>query len=189
MVLDLEGAGLGVVSMGAMRHWKHELRDWHRREHATDRWDHARPELRDDRDDRHGHRGRHRHHWHHGPPLPLLILFFVFAATHMATILGAVFLATITVALIVGAVLLARYGATEGMRYLASRRSRSRAGRIAAHRAAPHRRLAPAAGPTSYREQLLDVLKDRYVRGEIALAEFEERVTQVVRDPSAKHLG
>ena len=189
VTLNLDVANLGIVSTRTWHHWRHDLRDWHRREHLGDRWDSPRGEDWDDQDYRRARRSRHRH-WRHGPPLPLLILFFVFAATHMAAIIGAVFLATLTAALVVGAILLARYGATEGMRYLAARRSRSRNRSLAAHRAPADRRLSPVvAGPTAYRQQLLEVLKDRYVRGEIALAEFEERVAQVVRDPSAKHLA
>jgi uncharacterized membrane protein len=46
-----------------------------------------------------------------------------------------------------------------------------------------------AVGPAAYRQRLLDVLKARFVRGEIALAEYEARVAQVIRNPSVTHLG
>ena len=46
-----------------------------------------------------------------------------------------------------------------------------------------------AAGPAADRQRLLEVLKARFVRGELALSEYEARVAQVIRDPSVRHLG
>jgi hypothetical protein len=59
--------------------------------------------------------------------------------------------------------------------------------------AAPYRlsggALAAADGLDLYRRRLLDVLKERYVRGQISLAEFEASAARIARDPSARHLG
>jgi hypothetical protein len=59
--------------------------------------------------------------------------------------------------------------------------------------AAPYRlsggALAAADGLDLYRRRLLEVLKERYVRGQISLAEFEASATLIARDPSARHLG
>jgi uncharacterized membrane protein len=49
--------------------------------------------------------------------------------------------------------------------------------------------LSHRGGQSLYRDRLLEVLKERFVRGEITLAEYERRVTQVIRDPSARHLA
>jgi hypothetical protein len=48
--------------------------------------------------------------------------------------------------------------------------------------------LAARDGLDLYRKRLLEVLKDRYVGGQISLAEFEARAGRIARDPSARHL-
>jgi hypothetical protein len=48
--------------------------------------------------------------------------------------------------------------------------------------------LAARDGLDLYRKRLLEVLKERYVGGQISLAEFEARAGRIVRDPSARHL-
>jgi hypothetical protein len=49
--------------------------------------------------------------------------------------------------------------------------------------------LAATDGPDLYRKRLLEVLQQRYVRGEISLSEFEARAGRIARDPSARHLS
>jgi hypothetical protein len=49
--------------------------------------------------------------------------------------------------------------------------------------------LAAVDSHDLYRLRLLDVLKDRYVKGQISLDDFEARATRIARDPSARHLG
>jgi hypothetical protein len=48
--------------------------------------------------------------------------------------------------------------------------------------------LAARDGLDLYRKRLLEVLKERYVGGQISLADFEARAGRIARDPSARHL-
>ena len=50
------------------------------------------------------------------------------------------------------------------------------------------RSLAARDGLDLYRKRLLEVLKERYVGGQISLADFEARAGRIARDPSARHL-
>jgi hypothetical protein len=140
---------------------------------------------------------RRRRHRHHGPPLPFFLLFIFFGVSHLGPLVPVLVLAMLTAALVVTAVALFSQTAIPALRYFSSGAlGGSRADRLAP----PAARYSPAdlglpgpaaaaQGPDAYRQGLLDVLKERYVRGEIALAEYEVRVAQVVRDPSVKHLG
>jgi hypothetical protein len=49
--------------------------------------------------------------------------------------------------------------------------------------------LAAVDGHDLYRKRLLDILKARYIKGQISLEDFEARATRIARDPSARHLG
>jgi uncharacterized membrane protein len=117
-----------------------------------------------------------------------------FGLTHMALFMGVILLATLTAALVVTAVVLATQVAVPALRGWSSQTVRTMSGRRrdrlhTRYSSADLRLPGPALGPDAYRQRLLEVLKERYVRGEIALAEFEERATQIVRDPSVKHLA
>ena len=128
-------------------------------------------------------RHRHWHRHHRGPWLPLAIFFTIFALTHGA-ILGPLFMmaiAFIVVSAVVRTVI--RQVMAE------SGRMRGELPRPPQRVFATSRNESPILGPNEYRQRLLDVLKDRYVRGEITVAEFEERARQIVREPSARHLG
>ena len=142
---------------------------------AMDRraWKQARREWRRQ------HRSRHVHF-----PLPLILLLVFFGVTHIGAIVGLVMLMALTIALCVAGVVLTTRVAIPMLR------SAFLSADTPVAMPAPARPvLAVPAGPHAYRQQLLDVLKDRYVRGEITLAEYETRVGQVVRDPSVRHLG
>jgi uncharacterized membrane protein len=152
---------------------------------STDRWQ--------------GHSQDHRH-WRHGPPLPFFLIFVFFGVASLPAILGVLMLAALSLALMVAAVVLITQGALPLLREwfapappaaprVRGEYRRSRDALTTRYSSADLRLPGPALGTDAYRQRLLDVLKERYVRGEIALAEFEARVTQVVRDPSVKHLG
>ena len=141
-------------------------------------------------------RRRHRHR-HHGPPLPFFLLFIFFGVAHFGPVVAVLALAMVTAALVFTAVTLIGHTAAPALRHVSwGALGGSRPNRLAPSpaRYAPADLRLPgsglaAHGPEAYRQGLLDVLKERYVRGEIALAEYEARVAQVVRDPSVKHLG
>lgn len=155
---------------------------------STDRWQ--------------GHSQDHRH-WRHGPPLPFFLIFVFFGVASLPAIMGVLMLAALSMALMVAAVVLVTHGALPLLREwfapaapaapatprMRGEYRRSRDSLTTRYSSADLRLPGPALSTDAYRQRLLDVLKERYVRGEIALAEFEARVTQVVRDPSVKHLG
>ncbi len=138
----------------------------------------------------------HRHH--HGPWLPFF-LFFAFLAFGSGPLLmmaGMLLFTLLVVALVAGGALLAGYvlmpAAQQLVAALTGRASRQLIPRSAGSTVSlPRYGAAPAvvAGADAYRRRLLDVLKERYVRGEITLAEFERRAGEVARDPSVRHLG
>jgi len=125
------------------------------------------------------------------------LLFILFGMAHMGLIMAALILAMMTAALVVTAIALIGHAAAPALREFSSRavggsRRDRLNGRPTRYSPSDLRLPGPAysaAGPDVYRQQLLEVLKDRFVRGEIALSEYEARVAQVIRDPSVKHLG
>jgi hypothetical protein len=109
----------------------------------------------------------------------------------------ALVLALLTAALAVPAIVLLSHAAAPALRGCASRALR---GSPSARPNGLPSRYSPAdlclpgpalsaVGAAAHRQRLLDVLKARFVRGELALSEYEARVAQVIRDPSVKHLG
>ena len=139
---------------------------------------------------------RHWHRHRHGFGFPFLPLFLFFAFANGALFVGAVMAALSLVLFVATAVLVVRSVAIPVVQsIIASLADLPAAPRLARRRApVPAPRPAPAfpsvaSGPATYRQQLLDILKERFVRGELTIAEFEERAAQVVRDPTVRHLG
>ena len=144
-----------------------------------------------------------RHHRAHacggGWILPLILLT-VFAAAGAQVILGFLFLALVMATVAFGAVIAGTMLARVVQALFAPAtlpplpsRGRRREPPTAAPALSPYRlsggTLAAADGLDLYRRRLLDVLKERYVRGQISLSEFEAGATLIARDPSARHLG
>jgi hypothetical protein len=148
------------------------------------------------------HVRHHRVHVHaHGGGWILpLILLTVFAAASAQVILGFLFLALVMAAVAFGAVIAGTMLARVVQALFAPAtlpplpaRGRRREPAVPAPALTPYRlsggTLAAPDGLDLYRRRLLDVLKERYVRGQISLAEFEACATLIARDPSARHLG
>jgi hypothetical protein len=120
----------------------------------------------------------------------------VMAALVVAMVTAAL-LAMMTAALVVTAIVLLSHAAAPALDRCSARALRGSQrdrlhGRPSRYSPAELRLPGPAlgaVGPDAYRQRLLEVLKARFVRGEMALSEYEAHVSQVIRDPSAKHLG
>ncbi|MGH2371068.1 MAG: hypothetical protein ACRDI2_23065 [Chloroflexota bacterium] len=149
---------------------------------------------------RHDHLAR----GHHGPFLPLFpfaVVFLIVAFGSGLALIGALLLAGLLAVLVINVAMLGRFvagpssTATLPDHVVPPARPRDRLsaavvpGSRTSGRITPGGPLAGAGGQNLYRQRLLDVLKDRYVRGEITLAEFETRAGQIARDPSARHLA
>jgi hypothetical protein len=147
------------------------------------------------------HVRRYHAHAHGGGWILPLILLTLFAGVGAHVIMGLVILLLVMGALALGAVMtglvLARVVqavfAPAATRSLPQRRRQPEPAPVPAPLGAPYRlsggTLAAADGLDLYRRRLLDVLKERYVRGQISLAEFEASATLIARDPSARHLS
>jgi hypothetical protein len=123
--------------------------------------------------------------------------FLLVGALAMGLMTAALVLALLTAALVVPTAVLLSHAATPALRGCSSRAlqgsPRARLNGLPS-RYSPADLCLPgpalgAVGPAAYRQRLLDVLKARFVRGEMALSEYEARVAQVIHDPSVKHLG
>jgi hypothetical protein len=141
----------------------------------------------------------HRHH--HGPWFPFLLFFafMAFGGGSLLMIAGMLLFTLLVVALVAGSVLLVSYVLAPAVQQLVATLTMGRSQRLAAAPATSAgsaaslpgygTALVGASGKEVYRRRLLDVLKERYVRGEITLAEFEQRAGEIARDPSVRHLG
>jgi hypothetical protein len=148
---------------------------------------------------RRGWHGGHRGHGHGGIWLPLVLLFLFVSFTGFWALFTLLFVALFAATVALGAYavgsLIARVlrvvlpGSMEGAAPSLTRPTAPI--RLAAP--APYRlssgSLAATGGPDLYRKRLLEVLQQRYVRGEISLSEFEARAGRIARDPSARHLS
>jgi uncharacterized membrane protein len=144
---------------------------------------------------------RYHAHAHGGGwilPLILLTLFAgVFAQVVMGLVIVLLVMAAMAFAAVMTGLVLARIVqavfAPAATRSLPQRRRKPQPAPAPVLPAAPYRlsggALAAADGLDLYRRRLLEVLKERYVRGQISLAEFETGATLIARDPSARHLG
>jgi hypothetical protein len=131
-------------------------------------------------------------------PLVVLLAFFAFGGgTLLFTLLLFTVLSVVMAAAVAGTVLLMELAVVPLLH--AAMRPRPAVARnrpegatfglpTAPAALAPQRPAGSIGDRALYRRRLLDVLKDRYVRGEITLEEFEARAAQIARDPSARHL-
>jgi hypothetical protein len=137
------------------------------------------------------HRG-HRGHAFGGPWILLLLLLLVTPPGIGFLFFFLSALALITM-LAIAAVLAGTYlaGLVQSVLPRAERTAPRSPGVMEAARA-PYRlsggSLAARDGLDLYRMRLLEVLKERYVGGQISLADFEARAGRIARDPSARHL-
>jgi hypothetical protein len=140
-----------------------------------------------------------RGHGHGGVWLPLVLLFLFISFTSVW-----VLFALLLAALVVATMALGAYAAgtligsivrvlMPGNAGTGKRRMPPPAAPARIPAPAPYRlsggTLAATEGPDLYRKRLLEVLQERYVRGEISLSEFEARAGLIARDPSARHLS
>jgi hypothetical protein len=138
-----------------------------------------------------GYRRRRRGHAFDGLWLPALVLLLFVNANSAWVILLAF--------MVVGVVISTAVGSALGDSTPVQQRSggtlprRAPAAGIVDPAMAPYRlsagALAAVDGHDRYRMRLLDVLKERYVKGQISLDDFEARATRIARDPSARHLS
>jgi hypothetical protein len=145
-----------------------------------------------------GSRGlrRQRRHEHHFPFFPLALVFFLFVFLNAELIVAALFALAICAAIValfafaVSPSLAGKAGQALGAGTGRLRESwRSNAAPAAPAPGVSANASSIAAPQAGYRERLLDLLKERYVRGEITLGEFELRASEIVRDPSVRHLA
>jgi hypothetical protein len=141
----------------------------------------------------------HRGHGHGGVwlPLVLLVLFIsftgfwaLFMLLFAALVVATVALGAYAVGTLIGGVFRVLMPGSVGA---GKRRMPPPEAPLRIPAPAPYRlsggTLAATGGPDLYRKRLLEVLQERYVRGEIALSEFEARAGLIARDPSARHLS
>ncbi|MBI3970474.1 MAG: SHOCT domain-containing protein [Chloroflexi bacterium] len=128
------------------------------------------------------------------PIVPLAIGFAFFTLVGSTVLfslllLAAVVAATIGVAVLLARVLLPLLHSVFVDRPHAPRVAPPRfSSRLARDGVAPMG-MARVPGPRPYQRELLELLKERFVRGEITVAELERRAAQIVRDPSVRHLA
>ena len=144
----------------------------------------------------------HRGHGHGGVWVPLILLFLfvsftgfwvLFALLFAAMVVATVALGAYAVGTLVGTVFRVLLPGSTGYARRQVPPPAVPAAPVQLPAPAPYRlsggTLAATDGPDLYRKRLLEVLQQRYVRGEISLSEFEARAGRIARDPTARHLS